>query len=216
MRERVILRAAKRALGEERATRVFRSFDFIGDIAIIKLPSDLEDEGRVLAEEILKELPYIKAVLRQSSPVQGSYRMRALEPLAGEKRMVTLYREHGCAFKVDLSQVYFSPRLSHERLRVSELVRDGEIVINMFAGVGCFSVMIAKRKPNCLVYSIDVNPKAVDLMRENAALNGVEGRVVSIEGDAREVLRASWARRIGSSCRSLRSPTSTWTQPCCR
>jgi tRNA (guanine37-N1)-methyltransferase len=113
--------------------------------------------------------------------------------IAGEANTVTLYKEHGCRFKVDVAKVYFSPRLSYERKRVADRVGTGEVVVNMFAGVGCFSIIIAKHRRVDTVYSIDINPDAVRFMTENIALNGLEGRVVAIEGDAREVLEGRLA-----------------------
>jgi tRNA (guanine37-N1)-methyltransferase len=186
MRERALLKVAERILSIEEAQKVVRSFDVIGDIAVIKLPNALEDKKHEIARELMKEIPHIKTVFMQASPVHGEYRVRSLEWLAGEKRTTSIHREHGCSFEVDLSKVYFSPRLIHERWRIAGLVNDGETVVNMFAGVGCYSIIIAKRKPNCLVYSIDVNPAAVELMKRNVTLNNLSEKVIPIEGDARE------------------------------
>ena len=166
-----------------------RSFDIVGDIAIIKIPSALGLRKKLIAEAVMTMNNNIKTVLNQISPVEGSLRLRRLEWVAGEDRTMTVYREYGCVFKVDLSKVYFSPRLSFERIRVARLVRDGEAVINMFAGVGCFSIVIAKNSGVGKVYSIDINPEAVKLMEENIAINRVHGRVEAIIGDAKKVLR---------------------------
>jgi tRNA (guanine37-N1)-methyltransferase len=89
---------------------------------------------------------------------------------------------------VDLSKVYFSPRLSHEHDRVASQVREGETVVDMFAGVGPFSILIAKKCRNVRVYSIDVNPDAVRYLEKNIAVNGVEKRVVPFLGDARQIV----------------------------
>jgi len=74
--------------------------------------------------------------------------------------------------------------LSYEHMRIAKLVRPGEVIINMFAGVGAFSIIIAKHAhPKC-VYSIDINPVAYELMRENVRLNRVEDKVIPICDDA--------------------------------
>ena len=99
-----------------------------------------------------------------------------------------MHRESGCAFKVDLAKCYFSPRLSGERMRIANLVKNGENIINMFAGVGCFSIIIAKHAKNVTVYSIDINPVAVEFMADNARLNGVYSNVVPILGDSKTVI----------------------------
>ena len=87
-----------------------------------------------------------------------------------------------------MKQCYSSPRLSFERRRVAKTMRPDETVVNMFAGVCGFSVLIAKHGRAETVYSIDVNPSAVRFMRENIRLNKVQGHVIPILGDAKEVI----------------------------
>jgi tRNA (guanine37-N1)-methyltransferase len=77
-------------------------------------------------------------------------------------------------------------------MRIAQLVKQGEVVINMFAGVGCFSIIIAKHSEASKIFSIDLNPKAVELMRENIILNRVEGRVEAILGDAWKVIETKF------------------------
>ncbi|MGC8850371.1 MAG: class I SAM-dependent methyltransferase, partial [Candidatus Bathyarchaeia archaeon] len=161
-RGRLIFKVASRVLGVEHAKKLPKSMDVIGDIAILKSSSE-EPIGRELGEGLLREAPYLKVVLKQSSPVTGDFRIRSLEWLAGERRTITYHREYECIFKVDVAKVYFSPRLSNERRRVAEMAVEGENVLNMFAGVGCFSILIAKRLKEVKVYSIDLNPDAVHL-----------------------------------------------------
>ncbi|MEM3677856.1 MAG: class I SAM-dependent methyltransferase family protein [Candidatus Bathyarchaeia archaeon] len=185
-RSRLISKVAGRMLGVEHAKRLSKSMDVIGDIAILK-SSGQEPVSHELGEELLREAPYLRVVLRQSSPVTGDFRVRGLEWLAGERRTVTYHREYGCIFKVDVAKVYFSPRLSNERKRVADMVGEGEKVLNMFAGVGCFSILIAKRLREVKVYSIDLNPEAVRLMSINTVLNRVRGKVISALGDSKAV-----------------------------
>ena len=85
-------------------------------------------------------------------------------------------------------KVFFSPRLSTERNRISDLVKDGEIVINMFGGIGMFSIMAAKKK-KCTVYNIDINPDAARLCEKNISLNKLTGNVISLHGDASQIIK---------------------------
>jgi tRNA (guanine37-N1)-methyltransferase len=119
--------------------------------------------------------------------VEGDFRTRDLEIIAGEDNTVTEYKEFGCRFIVDVEKAFFSPRLSTERDRISNLVQDGEIVINMFGGVGMFSIIAAKRK-KCTVYNIDINPIAANLCEKNIELNKLAGKVISIQGDAAKIV----------------------------
>lgn len=165
-----------------------RSYDIVGDIAVIRVPEPLQHRSGLVAEAITETYRHVKTVLRQTGPVSGGFRLRGLEWVAGEKKTETVHREHGCAIKVDLAKCYFSPRLSHERMRVARLVRPGEVVVNMFAGVGCYSVLIARHSQAEKVYSIDLNPDAVRYMVENIRLNGAQTRVEAILGDAKDII----------------------------
>src|ERR671935_1660216 len=176
-------------LAPDEVTQVYSAFDQIGDIIIIKIPNDLMPKKKLIADTILANVKTAKAVFAQVSPVKGDYRVRDLEFVAGENRTITEYKEHGCRFKVDVAKTYFSPRLSTERLRIASMVSEGEIVVNMFAGVGTYSVVIAKMNKTCKVYSIDSNIVAVELCEINARLNRVQDRVVSIYGDAAKVIK---------------------------
>jgi tRNA (guanine37-N1)-methyltransferase len=106
--------------------------------------------------------------------------------VAGEKRTVTVHRENGCVFHIDLSGVHFSPRLANERRLVAESVMPGERVLNMFGGLGTFSVEIAKEDPSTVVFNIDINPEAIRLCLKNVLVNHLRGRVVTVLGDAKE------------------------------
>ena len=129
----------------------------------------------------------VKSVFHQSSSVEGEFRTRDLEILAGEDKTETEYKESGCRFMIDVRKVFFSPRLSSERLRIAELISDGEVIVNMFGGIGMFSIIAAKKK-KCIVYNIDINPDAAKLCHKNCEINKLVGCVKSIQGDAVEVI----------------------------
>lgn len=178
-------------LNPDEIHRIYNSYDVIGDIAIIRLNDDLVDKAKIVAEAIMETQKRVKTVLRQTSPVSDIYRIRKLEWVLGEKKTETEYKEFGCVFKMDLAKVYFSPRLSNERMRIARKVKDNEVVVNMFAGVGTYSIIIARHSKPEKVYSIDINPEAVKYMKENIRINKVQEVVVPILGDAREVIEKS-------------------------
>ena len=129
----------------------------------------------------------IKSVWQQASSVSGDYRLRSLKFLLGTETTETRYKEYGCVYKTDLRKAYFSPRLSYERLRIAGLVQKGETVLNMFAGVGCYSMAIAKHSEPLKVISIDVNPSAFQYLIENIRLNRAETIVIPLQGDAKTI-----------------------------
>src|ERR687885_2271701 len=129
----------KEILPPEDISKLYSAFDIIGSIIIIKIPDSLNSKKQIIADTILMNVKSAKSVFAQTSAVQGDYRIRRLEYLAGANSTVTEYKEHGCRFKVDVMKTYFSPRLSTERLRIGKMVSDNEIITNMFAGVGTYS-----------------------------------------------------------------------------
>lgn len=176
-------------LTPEETAQVYSAFDQIGDIVIIKIPDELISKKKVIAEAILANVRTAKAVFAQVSAVKGDFRVRDLDFIAGENRTVTEYKEHACRFNVDVAKTYFSPRLSTERQRIAQMVSNGETIVNMFAGVGTYSVVIAKINKTCKIYSIDSNASASELDRVNAKLNKVQDRIITICGDASEVIK---------------------------
>jgi tRNA (guanine37-N1)-methyltransferase len=155
------------------------SFDVIGDIAVLA-----QEYGREAGEAILAVHKSIKVVLVPVSPVSGEFRVREFKVLCGENRTTTTCREHGFVFGMDLAKVYFSPRLSTERLRVTQQVTDMEFVIDMFAGVGPFAIPMAKRA--MYVVAVDKNPAAVEYLQKNIKLNHVTN-IEAVCADIRDV-----------------------------
>lgn len=161
-----------------------RAIDFVGDIAIIEIPPELNGYKAEIGEAILKVHKSVRTVLAKAGAISGIYRTRKYEVIAGETKTETIHKEYGCKYHVDVNRVYFSPRLSYEHYRIAQLVRNGEIVVDMFAGVGPFSILIAKSHANVKVYAIDINPDAITLLERNIRLNRVDARVYPILGDA--------------------------------
>ena len=91
-------------------------------------------------------------------------------------------------FAVDVEKCYFSPRLSHERMRIAKMVESNEAVVNMFASVGCFSIIIANHANPAKVFSIDVNPAAVQFTQKNIRLNRVYNKITPLLGDSKEII----------------------------
>ncbi len=175
------------ALPPEELGKVYSSFDIIGDIAVIK-HNNIQN-AEVVAKQIMATHKNIKTVLTPVTRITGDFRVRELKLLAGENKTSTYHKESGCTFKVDVEKCYFSPRLSHEHKRIAQLVQSGEVVVNMFAGVGCFSIVIAKTQSQTKVYSIDINPTAVQCMEENVKLNQVCDCVFPMLGDAKNIIQ---------------------------
>ncbi|WP_406661100.1 class I SAM-dependent methyltransferase family protein [Methanolobus sp. ZRKC3] len=155
-------------------------FEIVGDIVLIE--SDVPEPEKV-ADAIMTIKPNVKTVLAAISPVEGEFRTRRFKTIAGENRTWTTHKEYGCRYHVDLEKAYFTPRLATERARIVKQINEGETVVDMFAGVGPYSIPIAKNSPAKKVIAIDKNPFAVEFLRKNIELNSVED-IEAIEGDA--------------------------------
>ncbi len=171
-----------------------RAFEQIGDTVVVKVPPDLMDRAGEIGDALLRFHPGCRAVFHDHG-VKGEFRTRALERIAGSGGTLTQVGENGIRLWVDLAAAYFSPRLSGERTRVAALVRPGEHVVDLFAGVAPAAVQCALRGAH--VDAVDLNPEACVLARRNVEENKVADKVTVHAGDAREVAaRLAPAHRI--------------------
>jgi tRNA (guanine37-N1)-methyltransferase len=155
------------------------SFEVVGDIAIVE-----DDRAEQVAFALMSCYKSIKTAITPISDVEGEFRTRRFRHVAGENGTTTTHKEHGLRYRVDLEGAYFTPRLGTERLRVAEQVNPSDTVLDMFAGVGPFSLLFAKR--GARVIAIEKNPVAVKYLKENAFLNKVRNIEV-LEGDAADL-----------------------------
>ena len=186
---RMLKKTLESVLSTKESDELISAFDQIGHIIIIRIPDSLISKKKLIGETLLDQVKSAKSIFYQSSSVDGEFRTRDLEILAGEDKTETEYKESGCRFLVDVRNVFFSPRLSSERTRIAEFVNNDEVVVNMFGGVGIFSIIAAKMK-RCTVFNIDINPLAAKLCKKNIAINKLVGNVISIEGDASQVINS--------------------------
>ena len=184
---KMLKRVLQDILSEEENEQLISAFDQIGDIIIVRIPDSLVSKKQVIGKALLEQVSTANSVFYQSSPVEGDFRTRQLKIIAGENKTQTEYKENGCKFIVDVEKAFFSPRLSTERERIAGLVKEGEVIINMFGGVGMFSLLAAKNTA-CTVYNIDLNPVAAQLCKENTQINKLKGEVISLNGDATQVI----------------------------
>jgi len=179
--------ALRGKVGDEELRKVTRSFEIIGDVVLINLPDDVMHLKDLIVRAILEKHKRVKTILRKVGEVEGVYRVARYEPIYGGETE-TVVKEHGCRFLVDPTKVYYSVKLSGERERIAKLVREGERVLVMFAGVGPYAIVIAKLSKPREVIGVEINPKAVEYFRRNVELNKVEGVVKVYEGDVRDVV----------------------------
>ncbi|WP_407422523.1 class I SAM-dependent methyltransferase [Methanobrevibacter sp.] len=172
-------------LSSEEIENLRTSFDTIGDIVILEIPDELLDKKQIIGDAALK-FTKRKSIYMKKSAIKGTTRVRDLEFLSGIDDSVTIHKEHGARLKLDVREVYFSPRLATERKRVMESVEDGEKILDMFCGIGPFPIVIARNK-NVDITAVDINESAIRYLDENIKLNKLKGSVKSYCGDVRKV-----------------------------
>jgi tRNA (guanine37-N1)-methyltransferase len=169
----------------EKLNYISNSFDVIGDIAVVSIPPDIEDYKEQIAKTILLTHRNIVCVLNKISKLEGEERVGGFEVLAGGGT-VTLHREFGYRYRLDVSKVFFTPRLAFERNRITTMVRSGEKVIIPFCGVGPFAIPIASAGSR--VVAVEKNSEACGWLSENARLNRVFDNITLIRGDASTII----------------------------
>ncbi len=168
----------EREVEKNKSSEKLGSYEIIGEIAIIDQKKNMQ-----IAEEILKRHKKVRSVYAKTKR-SGRYRVSELLHLAGEDKSETEYKENGFIYVLDVKKVYFSPRLSHERLRICEKIKEGETVLVLFAGVGPFAIPISKKTKTI---ANELNPIAVEYMRINAEKNRCKLEIHC--EDARKTLR---------------------------
>jgi tRNA (guanine37-N1)-methyltransferase len=183
---KLLQKSLEGVLSESEARAVETGIDIVGDIAIVKLDESVKDQGGRVGAAILASMKNVKAVFDQEGGLEGDFRLRRLTHIGGEERTLTVHKENQLRFAVDVEKCYFTPRLSTERLRIVEMSQPGEIVLNMFAGVGPYSNTLSKRR-GATLYSNELNEVAFQLHLRNNEMNKVEELTTTLNEDARKL-----------------------------
>ena len=185
-----------------------QSFDFLGNIALVKFPREFKQSDRKrYARELMSKNKSITTVLEKVGKISGRLRTPTTKWLAGKKTKEVLYRENGCVFRFNIDSTYFSPRLSNERKEIASKIKKDEKVLVMFAGVSPFPIVIAKNSDAEKVYSNEINREANKYGQLNIELNKVKNKVELLPGDIKRV-----AERIDLLA-SLKIPPPSPTPP---
>ncbi|MEM2192063.1 MAG: class I SAM-dependent methyltransferase family protein, partial [Candidatus Hadarchaeales archaeon] len=138
----------------------------------------------------------IETVAIRTGPVRGWQRAPEIKVIAGNPSTETIHRENGCLFKLDVARMIFSKGNIFERARIPRLVREGEVVVDMFAGVGQFSIPIAKHARPAKIYAVEKNRETFGYLLENIRMNKVGHLIHPIFGDCKEVAPRGVADRV--------------------
>lgn len=185
---RSLREALKKKLTKKESDSLITSFNVLGNTAIIEIPDVLKKKEKIIAKTLLEINKNIESVCKISSAHSGKYRTQKVTLLAGKKLSNVFYKESGSVFEIELGKVFFSPRLGTERIRISKLIKKNEIIGALFAGVGPYPIIFAKKSKMKKAYAVELNPAAVVLMKSNAKLNKAESKIEIFKGDVKKVV----------------------------
>lgn len=119
-------------------------------------------------------------------PLSSSSLSSSEQPLTGpgSPGWITV-TEQGIRQSFDLSLVMFSRGNISEKIRFGRLVQEGEVLLDMYAGIGYFTLPALVKGRAAHVYACEWNPNAIEALRYNLKDNGVENRATVLEGDCR-------------------------------
>ncbi|KAM4690795.1 tRNA (guanine(37)-N(1))-methyltransferase [Rhinophrynus dorsalis] len=168
---------------------VTSGFSRIGHIAHMNLREHQLPYKNLIGQVILDKNPGITSVVNKTSTIDSTYRNFQMEVLAGEENMITKVRENYITYEFDFSKVYWNPRLGTEHDRIIGLLKAGDILFDVFAGVGPFALPAAKK--NCIVYANDLNPESYKWLLHNCKLNKVDKKVQAFNTDGRDFIKTT-------------------------
>lgn len=164
----------KSKLTKKQLDLVPTSFDMLGDLAIFSdFPKELKTKEKIIAQALLDSHHNIKVVLKKTKKYSGQFRTPKLKIIAGEKRKETELRENNVRLKLNPEKAYFSVRLATERKRVEQQIKDDEELLVMFSGIGPYPLVISKNKKPKIIYSIEINPDAIEYQKNNILSNKI-------------------------------------------
>jgi tRNA wybutosine-synthesizing protein 2 len=189
----------KKSLSEEipsdLISKIPDKWEKVGDIGIIKLHSDLDNYSELIGE-IYAEILQCKTILNDVGGITGIYREPENKIIYGSNDTVTIHKENGIRFKLDPQRVMFSSGNMDERIRMATISNEKEIVVDLFAGIGYFTLPIAVYSKPKKIFACELNPVAYDFLCENIVLNDVSKIVEPLKGDNRDVAPENIADRV--------------------
>lgn len=184
-----------RALPEEMVSKIPSSWEKIGDVLVVKIPEDLASY-RGLLGKVYAEVLGCRTVLNDVGGIVGEFRKPDVEVVYGSYDTETVHRENGIRFKLDPQKVMFSSGNMNERIRMASISNKDEVVVDLFAGIGYFTLPIAVYSKPRRIYACEKNPVAYGYLCENIVLNDVVDVVEPVFGDNRKVAPKGVADRV--------------------
>ena len=164
-----------------------RGYQELNHIAILNLKPELREYASQIAKSMHEILPSLKAIWHKTGKIEGKYRQpQGLVHLWGDSNSEIILTENQVKYKFDFTKIMFAKGNVTERRILPTRIKEGEVIIDMFAGIGYFSLGMAKTKKPIKIYSIEWNPEAFSYLCENIKLNKVDSIITPIFGDCKD------------------------------
>lgn len=180
------------------------SYSSIGSIVHVNLKSELLDYKDIIGQVLKDKIKGCKSVVNKIDNINNVFRNFEYEVICGSSDLKTTVKENKCLFDLDLSEIYWNPRLCTEHERILLKLKSGDVLYDVFAGVGPFSVPAAKK--GCIVIANDLNPNSCKWLKVNKTKNRIKNELLTvinkdgskfIQEDLKEHL-ISWSKKITS------------------
>ncbi|MCJ2533880.1 MAG: class I SAM-dependent methyltransferase family protein, partial [Candidatus Thermoplasmatota archaeon] len=167
----------------------------IGDVLIVKLDEKLKSYGEEIGKTYAEVL-HCKTVLNDVGGISGIYREPNVEILYGSENTEVVHKENGVRYKLDVAKIMFSSGNMDERLRMANISNKNETVVDLFAGIGYFTLPMAVYSKPRKIFSCEINPVAYKYLCKNIVLNHVPSIVNPLFGDNRSIAPKNVAERV--------------------
>lgn len=172
-----------------------RKWEKIGDVLILKLPLELNDYKKQIAKTYANIL-HCSSVLLDKGGINGALRIPDTDLIFGNENTETIHRENGVRFALDPAKVMFSSGNMNERKRMSRIVHRNETVVDLFAGIGYFTIPMAVHSKPDHIIACEINPVSYQYLCKNILLNDVSDIVKPLLGDSKKIAPKDTADRV--------------------
>ncbi len=188
-----LFHALQGKIPEECIHLIPRGWFLLGEVIVVKIHPDLTAYEHHIGQALLDFYPRCCTVLADDG-IFGPFREPVRRAIAGNKTQ-TVHKENKVIFNLDASLVMFSPGNLMERIRMSRFGK-GEYVVDMFAGIGYFTLPMAVHSRPRKIMAIELNPNAYHYLCQNIRQNHVEEIVEPVLGDCAKVTPEGVADRV--------------------